>query len=62
MPSWEYEVVRLDSVAEGDKLHYTMHLLNSMGEKGWELVSIESGSSKGERQFGVFKREWLEDT
>ena len=37
LPSWEYEVVRLEKVAEDDKLKYTMHLLNSMGDKhrGW---------------------------
>ena len=61
LPSWEYEVVRLEAVAEDDRLQYTMHLLNSMGDKGWELVSIEGGGGRNERQYGVFKRAWLED-
>ena len=61
LPSWEYEVIKLETVAEDDKLHYTMHLLNSMGDKGWELVSIEAGGGREDKQYGVFKRAWLED-
>ena len=61
LPSWEYEVVKLESVAEDDRLQYTMHLLNSMGDKGWELVSIEGGRKSDAKQYGVFKRAWLEE-
>ena len=61
MPSWEYEVVNLEPVAEDDRLQYTTQLLNSMGEKGWELVSIEGPGRSGTRRYGVFKRAWIED-
>ncbi len=61
MPSWEYEVVRLEIVAEDDKREYTSHLLNSMGSKGWELVSIEALGRSSNTRYGVFKRAWLED-
>ena len=58
LPSWEYEVMRLEAVVD-DKLDYTTRLLNSMGSKGWELISIET-LGKG-AHYGVFKRGWLED-
>ena len=61
LPSWEYEVMRLDSVAEDDRQYYTMQLLNSMGDKGWELVSIGALGRNDDSQYGVFKRAWLED-
>ena len=61
LPSWEYEVMRLDTIAEDDRQHYTMQLLNSMGDKGWELVSIGALGRNDDSQYGVFKRAWLED-
>ncbi len=61
LPSWEYEVVRLEVVAEDDRQQYTMRLLNSMGDKGWELVSIGALGRNDDRHYGVFKRAWLED-
>ena len=61
LPSWEYEVVRLEIVAEDDRREYTSHLLNSMGSRGWELVSIEAPGKGSDRHYGVFKRAWMED-
>ena len=61
LPSWEYEVMRLDTIAEDDRQHYTIQLLNSMGDKGWELVSIGALGRNDDSQYGVFKRAWLED-
>jgi len=61
LPSWEYEVINLEPVAEDDRRQYTAQLLNSMGEKGWELVSIEAPSQSSARRYGVFKRAWIED-
>ena len=58
IPAWEYEVVRFKSDADPGGLAYTNDLLNRMGEKGWELVSIVPlGDGDGPR-YGVFKRSW----
>ena len=61
LPSWEYEVIRLETVAEDGKQQYTMQMLNSMGDGGWELVSIGAIGRNDNRRYGVFKRAWLED-
>ena len=61
LPSWEYEVVRLETIAEDDKQQFAMQLLNKMGSNGWELVSIEAVGQSNDRQYGVFKRAWVED-
>ena len=60
LPSWEYEVIRFESVAQDDKRNYALQLLNSMGDKGWELVSIEAPDGQSTARFGVFKRAWLD--
>ena len=61
LPSWEYEVITLTPVAEDDRRQYTMQLLNNMGDKGWELVSIEAAGGSSAKRYGVFKRAWIED-
>ena len=61
LPGWEYEVLRLKSDAEAGGLNYTTELLNRMGEKGWELVSIVPLGDKDGPRYGVFKRSWAED-
>ena len=61
LPSWEYEVMKLEPVSEDDKRQYMMRLLNSMGNNGWELVSIEASGRHNDKQYGVFKRAWVED-
>ena len=58
LPAWEYEVVRLKSDSEAGGLNYTDDLLNRMGEKGWELVSIVPLGDRDGPRFGVFKRTW----
>lgn len=61
LPSWEYEVIRLKAVAEDDRLDYTNHLLNTMGDRGWELVSIVPMGKNQSTNYGIFKRAWMED-
>lgn len=61
LPSWEYEVVRIKTTSEDDRLDYTLHMLNSMGDRGWELVNIVPLGSNAAINYGVFKRAWIED-
>ena len=60
-PVWEYDVVRLKSDAEAGGLTYTTELLDRMGDKGWELVSIVPLADKDGPRYGVFKRSWSEE-
>ena len=62
LPSWEYDVVRLKSDTDEGGLTYTSHLLNRMGEKGWELVNVVPLGDKDGPRYGVFKRSWLEES
>ena len=58
IPLWEYDVVRLKPDSEPGGVNYTSELLNRMGGKGWELVSVSPlGDTSGPR-YGVFKRSW----
>ncbi len=59
LPCWEYEVVRLNATGN-DGVSYISHLLNSMGDKGWELINIVPLGGDG-AQYGIFKRSWMED-
>ncbi len=61
LPTWEYDVIRLKSDTEAGGLVYTSELLNRMGERGWELVSIVPLADKDGPRYGVFKRSWLSD-
>jgi hypothetical protein len=71
IPGWEYEVIRLTSFAEGQAASdeaaqdqtriFTEHLLNRMGDKGWELVNIVPLDGKDGPSYGVFKRAWLDE-
>lgn len=61
IPLWEYDVVRLKSDSEQGGLTYTTELLNRMGEKGWELVSIVPLGDRDGPRYGVFKRSWAEE-
>ena len=61
LPTWEYDVIRLKSDTEDGGLGYTSELLNRMGERGWELVSIVPLADKDGPRYGVFKRSWLSD-
>lgn len=71
LPAWEYEVIKLKSFTEGlvseeadaqeQTRVYTEHLLNRMGDKGWELVNIVPLGDKDGPRYGVFKRAWLEE-
>ena len=61
LPTWEYDVVRLKSDAEAGSVRYTSELLNRMGEKGWELVSIVPLDGKNGQLYGVFRRCWHDD-
>lgn len=61
LPTWEYDVIRLKSDAEAGGLDYTSELLNRMGERGWELVSIVPFADKDGPRYGVFKRSWISD-
>ena len=58
LPSWEYDVVRLRSGADGSGMVYNSEVLNRMGDKGWELVSILTPGEGETAQYGVFKRSW----
>ena len=61
LPTWEYDVIRLKSDAEAGGLEYTNELLNRMGERGWELVSIVPLADQDGPRYGVFKRSWISD-
>lgn len=61
LPSWEYEVIRIKTASEDDRLDYTLHMLNSMGDRGWELVNIVPLGNNADVNYGVFKRAWIED-
>lgn len=76
LPSWEYEVIKLKAVSNGLEANqqvtedqdisertrvYNEHLLNRMGDKGWELVNIVPFGDKDGPRYGVFKRSWLEE-
>ena len=61
MPAWEYDVVRLKSDDDAGGLTYTTELLNRMGEKGWELVSIVPLGNGEWPRYGVFKRSWASE-
>lgn len=61
LPVWEYDVVRLKTAAEPGGLTFTSELLNRMGDKGWELVSIAPMGDKDGPRYGVFKRSWTGD-
>lgn len=43
LPAWEYHVEPADALSE--------EVLNNLGSKGWELVTIEPGSARA-----IFKR------
>ena len=68
---WEYEVIKLKSSSNGrgaddqDVLEqtrvYNEHLLNRMGDKGWELVNIVPMGDESGHGYGVFKRAWLDE-
>ena len=58
LPSWEYDVVKLRAGSDGNGLVYYSEVLNRMGDKGWELVSIIPPSDGEVAQYGVFKRSW----
>ncbi|MDP6715777.1 MAG: DUF4177 domain-containing protein [SAR202 cluster bacterium] len=61
LPSFEYDVIRLKSSADGDAVRYSNHVLNRMGESGWELVNIVAASGEKAPNFAVFKRSWIPD-
>ncbi len=54
LPSWEYDVVKL----RGNGTAYDSEVLDRMGDKGWELVSIQPSGEGETAQYGVFKRSW----
>jgi hypothetical protein len=61
LPSWEYDVIKLRSGADGDGMVYNSEVLRGMGDKGWELVSILPPKDGETAQYGVFKRSWSPD-
>ena len=61
LPSWEYDVIRLKSDADTGGLAYNTEVLNRMGEKGWELVSIVPLGDRDGPRYGVFKRSYIVD-
>ncbi|MDA0770654.1 MAG: hypothetical protein BZY79_03005 [SAR202 cluster bacterium Casp-Chloro-G4] len=71
LPTWEYEVIKLmghandqgpndDDILEQTRI-YNEHMLNRMGDKGWELVNIVPMGDKDGPRYGVFKRAWLDE-
>lgn len=61
LPTWEYDVMRFKPDEDETGINYNVLLLNNMGDKGWELVSIVPLGDKDGPRYGVFKRAWLED-
>lgn len=58
LPSWEYDVIRLKPESSNSSMTYTSEILNRMGEKGWELVSVVPIDEEAGARYGVFKRSW----
>ena len=61
LPSWEYDVVKLRSGTGKNGMVYYSEVLNRMGDKGWELVSILPPGEGKTAEYGVFKRSWASD-
>lgn len=59
LPAWEYDVIKLKPEADAGGLAYNTEVLNRMGEKGWELVSVVSSGRDDGSCYGVFKRSYL---
>ncbi len=61
LPTWEYDVIKLNTESGTNGISYSTEVLNRMGEKGWELINILPGDDSEGPRYGVFKRSWVPD-